>query len=195
MIDLDEREHQPTKAGATTTGRLVASRKAITRSVAAFVAGVVLGGFGLGEVRDSREQRERNAVVALVAVPQAANFGGSYAQGTVQLPGRLLLINAGPAPITVRGVRAERPGVVVGGTWQPRSLPPGGAGQFVVELRFECAIAFQPEPLSLRLSVETNDSQLREVSYPVALAGSDWERDTQGMCDESRRGLTDRKDR
>ncbi|WP_319463947.1 hypothetical protein [Micromonospora sp. RTP1Z1] len=182
MIDLDEQNHQPAKSGTTTHDRLMARRKMTLRLVAAFVVGVVLGGFGVSQLRDSRDQRERNAVVALVALPQSANLGGSFSEGSVQLPGQLMLINAGPAPITVRAVQAERPGVVVRNTGQLRLLPPGGTGQVLVELRFECSIAFQPEPLSLRLSVETDDKRVREVTYPVALAGSDWERDALGMC-------------
>ncbi|SCG59368.1 hypothetical protein [Micromonospora inositola] len=183
MIDLDERNHQPAESGTITSDRLMARRKMTLRLVAAFVVGVVLGGFGVSELRDSRDQRERNALVALVALPQSADFGGSSAQGSVQLSGQLMLINAGPAPITVRRVQAERPDVVVRSTGQPRLLPPGGTGQLLVELRFECSIAFQPEPLSLRLSVETDDKQVREVTYPVALVGSDWERDAQSMCE------------
>ena len=183
MIDLDEQNHQPAESGTTTPDRLTVRQKMTLRLVAAFVVGVVLGGFGVSELRDSRDQRERNAVVALVALPQSADFGGSSAQGSVQLSGQLMLINAGPAPITVRRVQAERSGVVVRSTGQPRLLPPGGTGQLLVELRFECSIAFQPEPLSLQLSVETDDKQVREVSYPVALVGSDWERDAQRMCE------------
>ncbi|GAA4573298.1 hypothetical protein GCM10023176_38010 [Micromonospora coerulea] len=183
MIDLDEHNHQPAESATATPDRLKVRRKTTLRLVAAFVVGVVLGGFGASELRDSRDQRERNAVVALVALPQSAHFGGSSAPGSVQLSGQLMLINAGPAPITVRGGQAERPGVAVRSTGQPRLLPPGGTGQLLVALRFECSIAFQPEPLSLRLSVETDDKQVREVTYPVPLVGSDWERDAQSMCE------------
>ncbi|WBB92257.1 hypothetical protein [Verrucosispora sp. WMMC514] len=182
MIDLDEQNHRQAESG-TISGRHIARRKMVLRLVAAFVVGVVLGGFGVSELRDSRDQRERSAAVALVALPRSADFGGSSAQGSIQLSGQLTLINAGPAPITVRGVQAERPGAAVRGTGQPRLLPPGGTGQLLVELRFECSIAFQPEPLSLRLSVETEDGQVREVTHPVALVGSDWERDAKSMCD------------
>ncbi|AEB46871.1 hypothetical protein [Micromonospora maris] len=183
MIDLDGQNHQPAETGTGTSDRPMARRKMTLRLVAALVVGVVLGGFGVSELRDSRDLRERNAVVALVALPQSANYGGSAAQGSVQLSGQLLLINAGPAPITVRGVQAEGPGVAVRSIGQPRLLPPGGTGQLLVELRFECAVAFQPEPLSLRFSVETDDRQVREVTHPVALVGSAWERDAQRMCE------------
>ncbi|NES13857.1 MULTISPECIES: hypothetical protein [Micromonospora] len=183
LIDLDDQNHQPAGAGANTSDRLLARRKLALRLVAAFAAGVVLGGFGINQLRDSREQRERNAVVALVALPQSANLGGSSSQGSVQLSGLLMVVNAGPAPVTVRGVTAERPGVVIRSIEHSRLVPPGGTGQVMVELRFECSIAFKPESLSLRLTVETEDEQIREVTYPVALFGSDWQRDALGMCD------------
>ncbi|MFU8852820.1 hypothetical protein ACNAW0_17805 [Micromonospora sp. SL1-18] len=186
MIDLDEHNHQPAESGTTTPDRLTARQKMVLRLVAAFLVGVVLGGFGVSQLRDARDQRERNAVVALVALPQSTNSGGSSAsQGSVQLSGNLMLINAGPVPITVRGVQAERPGVVINSIGQPRLLPPGSTGQLVVELRFECSTAFQPEPLPLRLFAETDDKQVREIRYPVALAGSDWERDALSLCEHS----------
>ncbi|WP_433283051.1 hypothetical protein [Micromonospora sp. CA-244673] len=177
MIDLDEQHHQPAQSGSTTADRLLT-----VRLVAAFVVGAVLGGLAVGEWRDSRAERERNAVVALVALPVSANLGGSSAQGSVELSGQLTLINTGPAPVTVRQVHAERPGVVVRSTGEGPMLPPGGARQLLVELNFECAIAFQPEPLSIRFSVESGDKQVREIGYPVALVGSDWERDARSMC-------------
>ncbi|MET7970301.1 hypothetical protein [Micromonospora sp. NPDC005305] len=182
MIDLDEQGHQPADPGSTTPDRLRAGRKRTLRLAAAFVVGVVLGGFAVGELRDSRDERERNGVVALVALPVSANLGGSSAQGSVALSGQLTLINAGPAPVTVRGAHGERPGVVVRSTGEGPRLPPGGTRQLLVELSFDCSTAFQQEPLSLRFSVETEDKRVREVGYPVALVGSDWERDARSMC-------------
>lgn len=183
MIDLGDQNRQPVESGTATSDRLMARRKMTLRLVAAFVVGVVLGGFSVSQLRDSRDQRERNAVVALVALPRSANLGCSSSQGSVQLSGLLMVINAGPAPITVRGVTAERRGVVIHSIEHSRLLPPGGTGQVMVELRFERSIAFQSDPLSLRLSVETEDEQVREVTYPVALFGSDWQRDALGMCE------------
>jgi hypothetical protein len=183
VIDLDERGRQPADSGDTTADRLRARRKAVLRPVAALVAGVVLGGVGVSVLRDSRDQQERNAVVTLVAFPQSGEVGGgSSAQGSVQLSGQLMVINTGPAPVTVRGAQAERPGVAVRSIGEPRLLRPGGTGQLLVELRFDCATAFQPEPLTVRLSVETEDKQAREATYPIALRGSDWQRDAESMC-------------
>ena len=179
MIDLDDQDQRPARPGVAP---VTAGRKIALGLVAAFVAGVALGGVGISKLRDSRAQRERNAVVALVAVPRSANLEGSSAQGYVQLSGLLMVVNAGPAPITVRGVTAERPGVVLRSIEDSRLLPAGGTGQVMVELRFDCAIAFQPDPLSLRLSVETGDARTRAVSYPVTLLGSDWHRDAVTVC-------------
>ena len=182
VIDLDKHDHERA-VSSTTHGHVATRQKMILRLVAAFIAGVVLGGVGVGQLRDSREQRERAAVVALVALPESVNLGGSSIEGSVELNGQLLLINAGPAPITVHAVHAERPGVLIRNTGQPRLLRPGGTGQILVELQFECSIAFQPEPLSVRFSVETDNKQVSEVRYPVALVGSSWERDAMSMCE------------
>ncbi|MEV4811643.1 hypothetical protein [Micromonospora avicenniae] len=192
MIDLDERNHQPAQSGTTAHDRLVTRRKMALGFVAVFVVGVVLGGLAV-QRRESRVQRERNAVVALVAIPQSAssgsaNFqtatiGGGSGVPQVKLTGQLVLINAGPAPITVRGVVVEGSGMASSSSGQPRLSPLGGTGQLVVELLSECSVASFEEPLQLRFEVETEDRQVREVGYPVALAGSDWQRVALSNCE------------
>lgn len=185
-IDLDQHNHELAGSSSITHNRLAARQKMVPRLVAAFVAGVVLGGIGVNELRDSREQRERTASVSLVAVPESAGSAGSDSQGIVQLEGQLAVINAGPAPITVRGATAQRPGVLISATGQSRLLRPGGTGQIDVKLRLECATAFGIEPLSMRFSVETDDKQVREVNYPVALAGSIWHHVAMQPCERRR---------
>ncbi|WP_328652601.1 hypothetical protein OG598_00790 [Micromonospora sp. NBC_00330] len=183
MIDLDERNNQSAKSGTPAHDRSVLRQKVPLRLLAAFAVGVVLGGFGFSQLRDSRDQRDRNAVVALVAFPQSADSGSAASEGSVRLSGYLALANGGPGPSTVRGVHAERPGVVIHSIGAPRLLPPGSTGQLAVELWFECSVArLQREPLPLGLSVETDDEQGRKVSYPVALVGDDWERDALSKC-------------
>ncbi|MER7440402.1 hypothetical protein [Micromonospora avicenniae] len=194
VIDLDERNHQPAESGTTADDRLVTRRKMALGLVAVFVVGVVLGGFAV-QRRDSRVQRERNGVVALVAIPQSASSGSSNFQTTtieggsaapqVRLTGQLMLINACPAPITVRGVAVEVPGMASTSSGQPRLSPLGGTGQLVVELLSECSVALLREPLQLRFEVETEDKQVREVGYPVALAGSDWQRVALSSCEQA----------
>ncbi|PZG20886.1 hypothetical protein C1I95_08615 [Micromonospora craterilacus] len=183
MIDLDEQNHQPAEAVTATPDRLMARRKMALRLVAALVVGVLLGGTGVSALRDSRDRRERAGVVALVALPVVGNYGSTVSSESVGVSGKLMLVNAGPVSITVRGVQGERPGVVMHSIGQPRLLPPGGTAQLVVELRFECSIAFQPEPLPIRISVQTDDKHVREVSRPVDFAGSEWERDAMGNCE------------
>ncbi|MEU5945165.1 hypothetical protein ABZ793_06330 [Micromonospora sp. NPDC047465] len=180
VIDLDGKDRQP--AGRTAPVRLAASRKWNVRLVAAFVVGIVLGGVGVGELRDSREERERNGSVSLVAFPASTGSGGADATDVLQLDGQLAVINAGPAPITVNSATGQRPGVQVHDTGQPRLLRPGGTAWISVKLRIECALAFGSEPLSIRFSVETADRQVREVSYPVAVAGSAWHQGAERPC-------------
>ncbi|WP_433263249.1 hypothetical protein ACQPWR_25550 [Micromonospora vinacea] len=183
VIDLDEHGHEPAERSGITHGNVANRRKLLPQLVAAFVIGVVLGGIGVGELRDSRAQRERSTVVSLVALPESGYSGGSNSRGTVRLNGQLTLINTGPAPITIRAIQAERPGVQVRGMGQARLVRPGGVGQLLVDLQLECSTAFQPEPLSMRFSVETEDKRLREVRYPVALVGSAWQEDALRMCE------------
>ncbi|MEV0809812.1 hypothetical protein [Micromonospora sp. NPDC050200] len=85
MIDLDEHNHQSAESDTTAHDRLVVRQKMTLRLVAAFVVGVVLGGFGVSQLRDSRDQRERNVVVAFVAFPQSADSGSAASEGSVRL--------------------------------------------------------------------------------------------------------------
>ncbi|MEU9510130.1 hypothetical protein AB0D32_28055 [Micromonospora sp. NPDC048170] len=174
VIDLDEHDHQLARSGDATTDRLMARRKVNVRLVAAFVVGVVLGGVGVSELRDSREDRERNTSVSLVAFPAPTSNGGSDGAGVLRMDGQLTVVNAGPAPITVRAATGQRPGFRVNGFGQSRLLRPGGAGWIDVKLNIECSVPFSIEPLPIRFSVETPDRQVREVTYPVALVGSPW---------------------
>ncbi|MCW3818610.1 hypothetical protein ONA91_29645 [Micromonospora sp. DR5-3] len=185
VIDLDEHDHRPAESGGITPDRLVARRKMNVRLVAAFVVGAVLGGVGVSELRDSRDERERNASVSLVAFPESSisrRTDITTIPAVVQMDGRLAVINAGPAPITVRAAAGQRPGIQVRDTGQSRLLRPGGTGWIDVQLRIECSTAFESEPLSIRFSVETADRQIREVSYPVAVEGSAWDRGAEQPC-------------
>lgn len=186
VIDLDEHDHQPAESGTVTRGRLTARRKMNVRLVAAFVVGVVLGGVGVSELRASREERERNASVSVVAFPASTGSGGSNNSGTVKLTGQLALINAGPAPITVREANGQRPGVLIQGIGQSRLLPPGSTGWINVRMQFECSTAFEDEPLSMQFSVETDDRQIREVRSPTALVGSVWQLSAERICELAR---------
>ncbi|MFG1915227.1 hypothetical protein [Micromonospora sp. NPDC048898] len=173
VIDLVENDPQP--------ARLTASRPWNVRLVAAFAVGVVLGGAGVGVLRSSRVERQRNAAVSLVAFPVSSGSLGADTD-VVQMDGQLAVINAGPAPITVKSATGQRPGVQVQDTGQSRLVRPGGTTWISVKLRIECALAFGSEPLSIRFSVETADRQVREVSYPVAVAGSAWHQGAERPC-------------
>ncbi|SCE76554.1 hypothetical protein [Micromonospora chokoriensis] len=191
VIDLDERDHQPAESNHPAQGHPVTRRKMVLGLVAVFVVGALIGGFAV-QRRASHEQRERNSVVALVAFPQSASLGSSTFQTAsldagsgapqVKMTGHLMVVNAGPAPITVRQAAADRPGLVSASTGRPRLSPLGGTGELVVELLFECSAAFFREPLSLDFEVETEDKHVREVSYRVTLAGSDWQRVAPATC-------------
>lgn len=182
VIDLDSHNHQPAKPDGAAPGRLPSRGKLKVRLVAAFVVGMVLGGIGVSELRDSRDERERNAAISLVAFPASVSSGGSDTTGILEMDAELAVINAGPTPVTVRAATGQRSGILVRDTGQSRLLRPGGTGWINVELRLECSTAFGSEPLSMRFSVETTDRQVREVNYPIAVVGSDWHRSAEQPC-------------
>ncbi|RIV38035.1 hypothetical protein D2L64_13920 [Micromonospora radicis] len=180
MIDLDEPGRPPESPAGTGPG---GARKAVWRFAAVFVVGALLGGIGVDALHDYRAQRAQDAVVALVALPDSANYGGSSDGRRVQLSGRLTVVNAGPAPVTIHEVQAQRPDVTVRSPrQQPRLLSPGETAHLLVEVGLDCTVWGPLGPLPVRLSVQTRDGQVREFSYPVALPTSYWERDGLGMC-------------
>ncbi|WP_432955282.1 hypothetical protein [Micromonospora haikouensis] len=186
VIDLDEGSREPTAAGGVAADRDPSGRRRNVRLVAALLAGVVLGGVGVDELRDSREQRQRDASVSLVAFPASGGGGASDVAGVLQMDALLAVVNAGPAPVTLRAVAGQGPGVVLRDTGQSRLLRPGGVGWIEVKLRLECANAFGSEPLVVRFSVETADRRAREASYPVAVRDSVWHRGAEVPCEHLR---------
>ncbi|MFU8870391.1 hypothetical protein [Micromonospora sp. SL4-19] len=179
-IDLDRYEREPAGSAGAGPRRLAARHSLALRFVAAFVAGVVLGGVGVKVLRDSREQRERT--VSLVAMPASTSGVSAGSPGLVRLQGQLALINAGSAPLTVHAATGQRPDARIRDTGQSRLIRPGGTVLIDVELRFDCSIPIENEPLPTRFSVKTDDNQDREVDYPVAVGESVWQRDAAQAC-------------
>ncbi|RZU76060.1 hypothetical protein EV384_4660 [Micromonospora kangleipakensis] len=187
VIDLDEYNDQPAEAGGASPDRLMARQKMVLRLVAAFVVGVVLGGVVVSELRDSRQQRERRSSISLVAFPASVGSGGSDGKGVLQVNGQLVVINAGPAPITVRAATAQRHGVLIRDTGQSAPIRPGGTAWIDVKARIECSVEIGDEPLSMQFSVETEGKQvIREVTYPVAIVGTVWDGAPDHLCEQRR---------
>ncbi|WP_144420342.1 hypothetical protein [Micromonospora haikouensis] len=186
VIDLDEGDRESTEAGGVTPDRSLVRRRNV-RLVAALLAGVVLGGVGVNELRDARDERQHSAAVSLLAFPASGGGGGgSGVEGVLQMDALLAVVNAGPAPVTLRVVAGQGPGVGLRDAGQSRLLRPGGVGWIEVELRLECANAFGSEPLVVRFSVETADRRAREATYPVAVTGSVWHRGAEVPCEHLR---------
>ncbi|MGC4764997.1 hypothetical protein ACLQ20_19280 [Micromonospora sp. DT46] len=177
VIDLDLSGVQ---LGGSDEGRSAGARprrKGAAYLIVALVVGMALGSVGGAEVRSSREERTKASVVTLVALPGSSNnWRGSNGVETVRLDAQLVLVNAGPAPITVQVEEARRPGVLLRGTGQSRLVRPGGMGWIDVEVTLKCATAFTSEPLHVSFSVQTVDHRIRRTSYPLALQGGPWQR-------------------
>ncbi|WP_146017411.1 hypothetical protein [Verrucosispora sp. ts21] len=182
FIDLGDHDHQSLSSGRPAPDRVTGRRKMGVRLVAAFVVGMVLGGVAVNQLRDSREERERNSSISLVAFVASGGSGGGDARGIYQMAGQLTVINAGPAPITVRATSGQLPGIRVRGAGQSPLLRPGGTAWIEVEVRIDCSIPFGSEPLSTRFTVEAADGRVREVSHPVAVIGSAWHREVEQPC-------------
>ncbi|WP_431924320.1 hypothetical protein [Micromonospora wenchangensis] len=182
VIDLDApRTGSLGPAGAR--ARRAARPRFVLGLVAAFVAGLVLGGWGVDRSQEARARQERESAVSLVAMPAAMGGSGVNSGGRARLEGSLAVVNAGPSPVTVRSVQADSPTVVVRDLGRTRLIRPGGTGGIDVVVQFRCGEAPTAEPLSVRFSVETADGQVREVRYPIVIVGSLWLDPISTMCD------------
>ncbi|WP_405112088.1 hypothetical protein OG559_02930 [Micromonospora sp. NBC_01405] len=175
VIDLDMPGAEPGGSDEGCSAGAGLGRKGAAYVVVALVIGIALGGFGGAKVWNSSEERTRARTVALVALPGSSSSWGSNGVGTARLDAQLVLINTGPASITVQVEGARRPGVLVRGTGQSRVLRPGGTGWIDVEVTLECVTAFTSEPLPVSFSVQTTDHRVRQTSYPIALQGGPWQ--------------------
>ncbi|MEV4415799.1 hypothetical protein [Catellatospora sp. NPDC049609] len=182
VIDLDA---LPTGHDGRAAGRARARRRTALRFAAVFTAGLVVGGVAVTVLRDQLDRQERDATVRLVASTETANLGGSGTAGHVQLNGMLVVLNHGPAPLTIRGAQAARPDVTVRSYGQPQVVPPAGTVRISVQLGFDCPVVINPEPVPIVFSVETADGQAREHRHGVPLVGSVWTTDAMGMCAQS----------
>ncbi len=181
VIDLDVAA-EPATRGGLAFARDAARSKTALRLAAVFAAGLLLGGTGVSVLRDRQEQQERDAAVHLVATPETANLGGSGTGRQVRLQGRLAVLNVGQAPVTIRGVRADRPDVTVSSFGQPQVAQPAGTVRLLVQLRFDCPVVLDPTPLPVVFAVTTADRQAREFRFEVQLVDSAWATDARGMC-------------
>lgn len=120
VIDLDM---PSAEAGGSDEGCVAGARpgrKGAAFLVVALVVGMALGGVGGARMWISREEQARADTVALVALPGSSSSGmGLDGGGTLRLDAQLVLVNAGPAAITVKVEGARRPGVLVRGTGSP----------------------------------------------------------------------------
>ncbi|BCJ76701.1 hypothetical protein CS0771_62450 [Catellatospora sp. IY07-71] len=133
VIDLDAAAAPAARDGLA-FARGFARRRTALRFAAVFAAGLMLGGTGVSVLRDRQEQQERDAAVYLVATTETANMGGSGTERQVSLQGRLAVLNVGQAPVTIRGVRAERGDVTVSSFGQPQVAQPAGTVRLLVQL-------------------------------------------------------------
>ncbi|MBY8874254.1 hypothetical protein K7640_20705 [Micromonospora sp. PLK6-60] len=168
VIDLDTQEP------ARPDSRRAGGAGGTVRVLAALVVGLLVGGVGVSVLRDHRDQRARDSVVALVATPTGATETGGSAGGNAWVAGHLMVVNAGPEPVTVRSVRAQRDGLLLADDKHSVTIRSAGTGWIRVRMEFDCATQFEPTPLTLRFSVQTADRRVREVGHPVALIGSSW---------------------
>ncbi|MFR9774471.1 hypothetical protein ACL02O_00220 [Micromonospora sp. MS34] len=180
IIDLDDHGHGRLRPDEGPRRRRLINRATSAYTIGAFVLGVAVGGIGIAEVQGSRDARTRTATVAVVVIASSASDGGEISGSTAQFDAQLTVVNAGPQPVTVRAVGARLPGTVIDAAAPSRRLHPGEVGVIQVQVVVHCSV--KPDPVPMRLSVETADHRTREVSYPMAYIGTAWHNRAVLLC-------------
>ncbi|WFE38083.1 hypothetical protein [Micromonospora sp. WMMD998] len=180
IIDLDDRDRARVTRDEGPRRRRLINRAASAYAIGAFVLGVAVGGIGVAEVQDSRDARTPAAAVAVVVIASSASGGGELSGSTARFDAQLTAVNAGPQPVTVRAIGVRLPGTVIDAAAQFRRLRPGEIGVMDVRVMMHCSV--KPDPVPMRLSVETADHRTREVSYPMAYTGTAWQNRAVLLC-------------
>lgn len=180
IIDLDDRGRGRVKPDEDPRRRRLINRATSAYTIGAFVLGVAVGGIGIAEVQSSRDARTRAATVAVVVIARSASDDGGISGSIAQFDAQLAVVNPGPQPVTVRTVGARLPGTVIDAAAPFRRLRPGEAGVIDVQVVVHCSV--KPDPVPMRLSVETADQRTREVSYPMTYIGTAWHDRAVSLC-------------
>jgi hypothetical protein len=163
-------------------------RPATVRGLTLVVVGALLAGMLLGGVAAyawwcrplaASVAQERSTVsLLLFAEPGTPTVDGK--QRRVRLDAQVTVVNAGPAPVNVLTVRADRPGVTVRSPERERWIEPGTALPLDVVVESSCEPGV-PLPLAASVRVETEDEEVRDIS-PVALDGAAWMESSRAAC-------------
>jgi hypothetical protein len=180
VIDLD----RPPTAAREPRGR--------KWGAALLVAGAVLGGtvtYGWTARREADVRDEQVSVLVFADAAQPDNAGG----GSVVLDGRVTsvtltrrvtLVNAGPEPVNIRNLAADRPGVTLRGVEKQRWVQPGATAHADADVEVDCARGLPLGRLRVTLSVQTLDERARQARAREVFDGSPWTEQAEIACAE-----------
>lgn len=180
VIDLD----QPPAARPVPARR----RPGVLLAVGGALAlGAVLGAAGTygwtAHRQEAARAGEASVVVLAGTLPDDGGVGGTVLDGRVtdaSLTRKVTLVNAGPLPIEVHGLRADRPGLTLRGTGRERRIPAGGSVEADADLRIVCRGGLPIAQLPLRISVRTVDA--REHTVTATLDAARWNGQARLAC-------------
>jgi hypothetical protein len=180
VIDLDRPPAAPTP-------------RAGKRSAALLLVGALLGGAATygWTVRREADVRDRQVSVFVFAdaaqSPNGARGGNVVIGGrvaSVTLTRRVTLVNAGPVPINIRNLAADRPGVALRGVEKQRWIQPGATAQADADVQVDCARGLPLGRLPVILSVQTRDERARQARAKDYFDGSAWSEQAEMACAE-----------
>ncbi|MEV4636447.1 hypothetical protein AB0J80_03750 [Actinoplanes sp. NPDC049548] len=186
MIDLDQPPQYGTPPNGTPGGRwrrLATVRALAMVVVVSLLAGAVLGGVAayIWWYRPLAASVERaEAAVSVVLFAESSAMTVHNEQERVRLETQVTVVNAGPVPVSVLGVRVDQPGVTLRSSEKQRLIQPAATLPVDVVVEFVCD-SKQTVVLDASVRVEPTDEQVRDIS-PVALDSSPWIESRLRVC-------------
>ncbi|GAB7052998.1 hypothetical protein [Catenuloplanes indicus] len=195
MIELDvtpERAAEPSpRSGwlAYQRGRI----GAVPFLIAAFVAGLLVGGGGVyyaGVLRPQvvaaqEAEAQARAAPQLLVARDPNVFETTPAVHAVRAASRILVSNTGQSDVVVHAVSAQSGGIrMTTDVEKPRWLQPGGTTALDVTIVFDCDVE-APAPPATRVLVEAADGTRSEITSAVDLTSADWPLTYLSTCKEA----------
>jgi hypothetical protein len=152
------------------------------------VIGVVVGGLVTYEWNLRRQDAERDGEVSVLVFADASKV---IDDGTIVLHGRVAsvtltrrvtLVNVGPAPISIRNLTADRPGVRLRSVERDRLIAPGSTAQADADVQVDCFRGLPLGRLPVSLSVQTYDEQFRIARPKEVFDGTPWSEQAEIAC-------------
>ncbi|MEU7905937.1 hypothetical protein [Actinoplanes sp. NPDC049118] len=157
-------------------------------TLAALVIGVVIGGavtYGWNLRRQAAARDNEVSVLLFADAREVVDDGSIVLHGrvaSVTLTRRVTVVNVGPAPVNIRNLAADRPGLTVRGVEKQRWIAPGATAQADADVQVDCLRGLPLGRIPVTLSVQTLGEHSRTARPKDVFDGTPWSGQAELAC-------------